>query len=122
MAKSDLARQRIAAWLIDLLIVLGVSVLFNVFAWVAGTGYLLFRDGLFEGQSVGKRLMGLKVVAGTDRAQATFLNSLVRNVLWVIPFVNLAMGLTGLHSLFHDAAGRHWGDRLADTRVIHTKS
>ena len=118
MAKSTVGQQRIYAWLIDLLMMAGLSALFNLTGWLVSTVYLLFRDGLFEGQSIGKRLMGLKVVAGKDRAQATFLNSFVRNVLWGIPFVNLAMGFTGLHDLFHDPAGRHWGDRLADTRVI----
>ena len=118
MATPSLTVLRVYAWLIDLLIVLGVSAMFNIFAWAAGMGYFLFRDGLFQGQSVGKRLMGMKVVVGKPRARATFLNSFVRNLLWVIPFVNFFMGVTGLYYLCYDAAGRHWGDRLADTRVV----
>ncbi|MBI2104913.1 MAG: RDD family protein [Candidatus Omnitrophica bacterium] len=118
MAKPTLAQQRIYAWLIDLLLFLGLGAFFGGLGWIASTGYWLLRDGLFEGQSVGKRLMGLKVVVGTAHARCTFVASAVRNLLWVIPLINLAMGLTGLYALSHERAGRHWGDRLADTRVL----
>ena len=118
MAKKDLAQQRIWAWLIDALMVGGIGVFFGPLGWRGRSGYILFRDGLFEGQSVGKRLMGLKVVTGSDRARARFVTSAIRNLLWIIPIVNLVMGVSGLHFLFNDPAGRHWGDRLADTRVV----
>ena len=118
MPKGALAKRRLCAWLIDALIVVGLGVLFKGFGWIASIGYWLLRDGLFEGQSIGKRLMGLKVVAGQRRTPCTLVNSAIRNLLWVIPFVNVAMGLTGCYYVVYDAAGRHWGDRLADTRVI----
>ncbi len=118
MAKSDLSQPRIYAWLIDLLICFGLGMLFGGFSWIASVGYWLFRDGLFQGQSIGKRLMKLKVVVGPDRAPCTYLSSAIRNVLWVIPLVNLAMGATGVYYLSKDRAGCHWGDRLAETRVV----
>ena len=62
--------------------------------------------------------LGLQVVARQGSARATFLTSAIRNLLWIIPLVNLVMGVTGLYLLFHDGGGRHWGDRLADTRVV----
>ncbi len=99
------------------MIVVGIGALFHVLGWIATTAYWLFRDGLFEGQSVGKRLMGLKVVLEPGHGRCTFRASLIRNILWVVPFINVLMGLTGLYALFNDSAGRHWGDRLADTRV-----
>ena len=34
-------------------------------------------------------------------------------------FVNVLMGLAGLWTLMRDPVGRHWGDRLADTRVVN---
>jgi hypothetical protein len=46
------------------------------------------------------------------------MDSAVRNVLWVIPVVNVVLGFTGLHDLVHDPRGRHWGDRLANTQVV----
>ena len=118
MAKADLVQQRIYAWLIDLGLFLGLGVLFGGLGWIASTGYWLLRDGLFEGQSIGKRLMGLKVVAGDARGPCRFPTSVIRNLLWVIPGINLLMGFTGIYYLSKDKAGRHWGDRLADTRVV----
>ena len=119
MAKADLAQSRIYAWLIDLLLVFGLGVLFGPpLGWLASGVYWLGRDALFDGQSVGKRLMELKVVVGKDRRRCTLTASVVRNLLWAIPFVNLAMAATGVYHLSKDRFGQHWGDRLADTRVV----
>ena len=118
MTSEDLARRRVIAWLIDLLILLGLWIMFQGLSGLVAIAYILLRDGCFEGQSLGKRIMGLKVVAHKDRLRCTFLDSAVRNVLWVIPVVQVVMGFTGLHDLVHDPRGRHWGDRLANTQVI----
>lgn len=118
MAKSTVAQQRLAAWLIDVVLVLGIGTFFHAVGWIATTAYWLLRDGLFKGQSIGKRLMGLNVIMQPGKARCTFKASLIRNVLWVVPVINVVMGLTGLYYLFTDSAGRHWGDRLADTKVI----
>lgn len=117
MTDRQLAWARIYAWAIDWLMVIGVSAFFYIMGWIASTAYWLLRDGLFDGQSVGKRLMGLQVL-GPDGRKATWGVSFTRNVLWAIPFVNLAMAITGLHDLFHDPRGRHWGDRLANSEVV----
>lgn len=118
MTTSHLAQQRVYAWLIDALLVVGIGTLFHVLGWIATTAYWLCRDGLFEGQSIGKRLMGLKVIVLPEKTRCTFKASMIRNLLWVVPVINLLMGLTGLYALFNEAVGRHWGDRLADTRVV----
>jgi len=118
MKQPNVSRQRILAWLIDALCVLGLSMLVGHLGALVSAVYVLLRDGLFDGQSVGKRIMGLRVVAHQDRRRCSFLDSAVRNVLWVIPIVNCVMGFTGLHYLLHDPHGRHWGDRLANTQVV----
>lgn len=119
MGNVSLVQQRIYAWIIDALLCLGLGGLFGRLGWMAGTGYWLFRDGLFEGQSVGKRLMRLKVSAQRSaKPRSPFVNSFLRNVLWLIPVIDLLMGATGLYELFRTPDGRHWGDRLADTRVV----
>ena len=122
MSVTSLAQQRVSAWLIDLLLGLGLGLFLPGLGWWAMAAYWLVRDGLFQGQSVGKRLMGLKVVVGRARARCTVMDSIVRNVLWVIPLINLIMALVGLQTLAKDPAGRHWGDRLADTRVVRAGS
>ena len=116
MRPSSLAGARVMAWLLDAAICIGLGSLFGALGWVASTGYWLFRDGLFEGQSVGKRLMGVRVVR-KDGGPCTAVDALVRNILWVIPVMNLLMGLSGLRAVFNRPDGRHWGDRLAETRV-----
>jgi len=118
MDSTELGRQRILAWFIDALIILGVCALLGRLGWIVSSGYVLLRDGLFEGQSLGKRIMGLKVVAHQAQLPCTFLDSFIRNMLWLLPIVNIVMGFTGLHALVHDRYGRHWGDRLANTQVI----
>ena len=118
MTKAELAQERICAWLIDLLLFFVLARMFGQLGWVAGIAYWLFRDGCFDGQSIGKRLMGFKVVVGQRRARCTVAHSVLRNLLWVVPVVNIVMGLTGVYDLSNDRAGRHWGDRLADTRVV----
>jgi len=118
MTSEALARSRVVAWMIDFLIVFGLWIMFQWLGGVVGAAYILLRDGLFDGQSPGKRIMGLKVVAHNDRLRCTFLDSAVRNVLWIIPVVNVVLGFTGLHDLVHDPRGRHWGDRLANTQVV----
>ena len=118
MSPSVIARQRIYGWFIDMLIVFGVSFWLGGLTWFLTAGYILFRDSLFEGQSLGKRILGLKVVVGQDRRRCGPWDSVLRNLLWVIPIVQIVMGLTGLHYLVHDPKGRHWGDRLAKTLVV----
>ncbi len=122
MSVSLLAQRRLGAWLIDLLIVAGIGTLFHFVGWLATAAYWLCRDGLFEGQSIGKRLLGLKVVVEPSGARCAWKASVIRNLLWAIPVVNFLMGLTGLYYLFTDPAGRHWGDRLAETRVVNASA
>ncbi len=111
-------RTRIAAWLVDSVVTLGLGIVFGGLGWLAGTGYWLLRDGLFNGQSIGKRLMRLRVIVASDGHSCTFGESAVRNVLWVIPVMNAVTALTGLYYLLHDSQGHHWGDRLARSTVV----
>ncbi len=111
-------RTRIAAWLVDSVVTLGLGIVFGGLGWLAGTGYWLLRDGLFNGQSIGKRLMRMRVVVAPDGHPCTFGESAVRNVLWVIPVMNAVTALTGLYYLVHDPQGQHWGDRLARSTVV----
>ena len=118
MKTVTLIQRRMAAWLIDFVIVLGLGAAFYIVGWVASTAYWLLRDGCFEGQSLGKRIMGLKVVVDPGGRPCTFRQSILRNVLWVIPVMNLLMALSGLYYLLTGRSARHWGDRLAETRVV----
>lgn len=115
-------RQRFLAFGFDLLLASGLGALLGSAFFIAGLSvagiYLLVRDGFFQGQSVGKRIFGLRVVHAPTQQPCGFGRSLARNVLWVVPFVSIVVGLEALWRVSHAAPGRHWGDRLADTQVV----
>jgi uncharacterized RDD family membrane protein YckC len=70
---------------------------------------LLFRDG-FRGRSVGKHLLGLRLVTGSGRPCGYF-RSLMRNVTLLVPGWNL------LELILVVAGKPRSGDRLAKTMV-----
>ena len=115
---EQMLQRRLIAWLLDGLMVVGLGMWFGGLGWLASVGYWLLRDGLFEGQSIGKRLMGLKVIVQPTQARCTFKESAIRNVLWIVPVINVLMALSGLFALLKHPPERHWGDRLAETQVV----
>ncbi len=135
---TSIRTARFWADVIDLCMVIGLGALFHIIGWLVSGAYWLCRDGFFEGQSIGKRLMGLKVVIQPDAARSaargtslparmvparsagrcTWKTSFLRNFLWAIPIVNVLAALTGLYYWCSDPQGRHWGDRLANTEVV----
>ncbi len=58
--------NRFIAKAVDLLIVGFFSEIFYPYGLIAGLLYLLIGDGFFNGQSLGKKLIGLKVVTASD--------------------------------------------------------
>ena len=98
--------------------------------------YILFADGLFHGQSLGKRLMGLRVVRTHPDTLAAedcdFYHSVVRNVPFAliiflerIPILGVIFALLGLifvaieiYFMFTDEDGIRIGDIYAKTSVV----
>jgi uncharacterized RDD family membrane protein YckC len=129
MQKADLTSRAIAGF-VDFLLVIGLSRLPDVLGFLSASGYLLIRDGLFQGQSLGKKLIDLNVV--TDDAPnnaATYRESLIRNsplvaayILFLIPYIGWILGLMaiGVECLvaLGDERGMRIGDMLARTRVV----
>jgi len=98
--------------------------------WLAGFGYLLISDGLFEGRSIGKKLTGLQVV-GEAGEPCSIRNSILRNstlavglVLWKLPLVGwiLLAGVLALEFiiLLGSRNSRRLGDEIARTSVVET--
>ena len=127
---SQTTLLRIAAFLVDalsisLLLVLPAALLSYVLAWIGGeikaiqiVWYvalaivivaMLFRDG-WRGRSLGKQILGLRVVTRNDRP-CGYLRSLARNVSLIVPVVNLA------EVIFVVAGKSRIGDRIAKTHV-----
>ena len=72
--------------------------------------YTLFADGMFKGQSIGKKLMNLYVVSNEMEQPCTYLQSFVRNSTYLL-------GIFDLIFLFGKER-RRLGDRLASTKVL----
>jgi uncharacterized RDD family membrane protein YckC len=111
--------SRIVAYIIDVVLIILVSFVPFV-GWVAGVVYAITRDALpfLEGQSVGKKAMGLRAV--TEDGQALTNNwgpSIIRNIVLFIPLfplVELIVMLTNDKNL-------RLGDQWAKTQVISVK-
>jgi uncharacterized RDD family membrane protein YckC len=97
--------------------------------------YLLVADGLMTGQSVGKRIFGVRTVVVPRRAPAGWHESVLRNspfalvavfyavpVLWPVLFV-VGLPIVGFEAymIYTDRLGVRIGDIFADTQVVDAK-
>ncbi|MCK9419896.1 MAG: RDD family protein [Nitrospirae bacterium] len=129
MQRADLTTRAVAG-LVDLLLIIGLARLPDVIGFLSAAGYILIRDGLFDRRSIGKKLIGLRVLSLEDSGpSATYRDSIIRNVpivlayfLFLIPYAGwilcpLALGMEGLIAL-GDRGGMRIGDMLARTQVV----
>ena len=113
-----------------------------VAGYFAGLVYLLIADGLMDGKSVGKWLIGLRVVVKDSEPLRScgFKEAIMRNVLfaaayllfgllmgipligWILSFVVIAAVVLfeGLIK-FGSEDGSRFGDEIARTRVIEER-
>jgi uncharacterized RDD family membrane protein YckC len=102
---------------------------------IAAALYLLLADGLMTGQSLGKRLFGVRVMVVPRRAPAGLQESLLRNApfalvavfasvpsLWLVLFVaGVPIVAFEAYMIFTDKLGIRIGDIFADTQVVDAK-
>ena len=102
---------------------------------ILGAFYLLVADGLMSGQSVGKRIFGIRTVHVTRRAPAGYHESVLRNapfaliaIFWAVPLLWPMLVVAGLpivgfeaYMIFTDRLGIRIGDIFADTQVVDAK-
>jgi uncharacterized RDD family membrane protein YckC len=130
--------SRALSWLIDVfvmsfLIVLAILV-FSVFKlWLGGFaravyvvalfviqwGYGAGLEWRFQGQTIGKRAMGLRVLS-SHGTPITFGQAAIRNLLHIVDLLPGAY-LLGATSVVLDARGRRFGDIAADTVVVRVR-
>jgi uncharacterized RDD family membrane protein YckC len=131
MQKADPTTRAIAGFL-DLLIVIALARLPDVLGFFAASGYILIRDGLFQGQSPGKKLIGLAVQTAEQQTPAAYRESVIRNVpfaaayiLFLIPYAGPVVCLAALIIEWlvglGDERGMRIGDMLANTWVVQPK-
>lgn len=79
--------------------------------------YILFRDGLFGGQSVGKKIMGIEAIR-FDGGRVNFVDSSFRNILFIFyllfPFAAIVEGFF----ILINPENLRLGDRIAKTAVV----
>ena len=125
---------RARAWMIDSLIRLVLLMLGMVPLSLLGTGgrglamllmfallwaYWVICELWLDGQSLGKRALGLRVV-NLDGTPVTWLPSVTRNLLRVVDALPGVYGV-GLASTLADPCARRLGDVVAGTMVVHVK-
>lgn len=125
---------RAQAWMIDTVLRLVILVVAMIPLSLVGTGgrglamllmfvllwaYWVACELWLDGQSLGKRALGLRVV-NADGTPVTWLPSVTRNLLRVVDAVPGVYGV-GLASTLADPYARRLGDIVAGTLVVHAK-
>jgi hypothetical protein len=121
---------------IDIAIAYGLYRLTGPAGLVIAMLYVLFADGWLNGQSVGKKLLGVKVIFLPTRAPARHRDSVLRNapfglvlLLGMMPdlglqaFIGGVLVIGGVEAwrVWRDPFGLRLGDTWAQTQVIDGK-
>jgi uncharacterized RDD family membrane protein YckC len=94
--------------------------LFGLIAFAFLWGYYVFFEMKWNGQSPGKRKVGLRVIR-TDGMPITLTESLIRNLVRLVDFLPTYYGL-GVVTMFINEQARRLGDLAAGTVVIHDRA
>jgi uncharacterized RDD family membrane protein YckC len=122
---------RTIAKILDFIIIAAAAEIVPKAGFFAGLAYLLIGDGLFEGRSLGKKLIGLRVVSADINTPCTFRDSILRNstlgigfffykVLWFGWIFIVLISVFELIILIGSRDGMRFGDEIAKTIVIES--
>ena len=78
---------RTVSKILDFILVAAAVEILPKAGFFAGLAYLLIGDGLFDGRSFGKKIIGLRVVSGTSFNSCTFRDSILRNSTFGVGFL-----------------------------------
>jgi uncharacterized RDD family membrane protein YckC len=120
---------RVFAKALDFILIALVTEMVPKAGFYAGLSYLLISDGLFDGRSIGKRLMGLRVVSTAAGTPCSMKESILRNaplgaglVLYRVPLIGwifiVIISAVEFLILLGSKEGMRLGDELAKTLVI----
>ena len=115
-------QSRGIAFLIDLFLYAalhfgGPALGFGILGGFLAVLYITFRDGLFSGQSLGKKIMGVRVVH-MDGRPISYVDSSFRNVLFIVYLLMpLAIAVEAVAAFRHPER-RRLGDRIGKTCVV----
>ena len=120
---------RVFAKALDFILIALVTEMVPKAGFYAGLSYLLISDGLFDGRSIGKRLMGLGVVSTVTGTPCSMKQSILRNaplgaglLLYRVPLIGwifiVIISSVEFLILLGSKEGMRLGDELAKTLVI----
>jgi uncharacterized RDD family membrane protein YckC len=124
---------RLIAKCIDVGLVIVGGVCYYPMGLILGLVYLCIADSLYEGQSIGKRLMGFGVVSLVDGSPCSIKQSFIRNLPVTVPIFFLVFPFWGwifsgvfalpltmmeIYFILRSRDHKRLGDILADTTVI----
>ena len=133
--------NRIVAKFIDIFVVfLIAAILPYPVGPLSGFFYSLFADGInrgnFRGQSLGKKLMRLKVVNRNTKKSGNFRDSILRNSpvgvatffaiipIWgwlILALIGIPLMIMEVYLMFSLEKGHRLGDVMGDTEVIEVR-
>ena len=121
-AKADI-KKRFGAATVDGLLLATCAIFYtsvdSILFVIVGMIYALLRDALFvPGQSVGKFLFSLLVVSLETGRPCTRAGSVRRNLIFLVPGLNIVATVFESVTIVRDAQGQRLGDRLAHTQVV----
>lgn len=93
------------------------AAIFGLIAFLLFWGYYIFFEMLWNGQSPGKRWVGVRVIR-TDGTPVTMAESVIRNLVRIIDFLPFGYGI-GIISMFINSQARRLGDLAAGSLVVH---
>jgi hypothetical protein len=120
---------RTAAKAIDFILIASVVEIIPRAGFFAGLAYLLLGDGFFDGRSIGKKLIRIRVVSSGTNTPCTFKESILRNstfaagyILWIVPWIGwilfLVVAIIEFVLVLGSEDGMRLGDEIAKTTVL----
>jgi len=94
-----------------------VSAILGLVAFLLFWGYYIFFEMLWNGQSPGKRWVGLRVIR-VDGTPITLAESIIRNLVRLVDFLPIGYGI-GVITMFVNERARRLGDLAAGSLVVH---
>jgi uncharacterized RDD family membrane protein YckC len=120
--------ERVLAGIIDYIVLFGIIITGSLITALTGVKllwivfmipvlvYQLIMDLVFSGQSVGKKIMKIKIVK-LDGSKASFFTYFIRWTFRLID-INLSIGAVGTISIILNSNGQRVGDMAAGTCVV----
>ena len=123
---------RTAAKILDFILIAAVMEIIPRAGFYAGLAYILLGDGFFDGRSIGKKLIRIKVLSVRTNAPCSFRDSILRNstlaagyIFWLIPWIGwivlFLVSVLEFTLILGSKDGMRLGDEIARTVVIETQ-